>query len=191
MIFVLGESDINCLLANINYYQRHPERRLPDVSSFQNLLDRFVETGNVEYKKSERIKRVVNEENEFPMVLATVENTHVSQRGMTLLVGISRRSMGRILKTNKLQAYHIQMHQELSDDDFQKRLQFCDWARGKMQVDVYFFNNVLFTDEATFHKNGFVSRHNFTIIHIYIAFYLKKCTWSFDSSCMFENDFQL
>lgn len=161
MTFVLGESDRNCFLANRIYKQRYPERRIPDVRSFQNLLDRFVETGNVEYKKkNERIKRVVNEENEFSVVLATVENPHISQREVSSLAGISRRSVGRILKTNKFHAYHIQMHQELSDDDFQKRLQFCNWARDKMQ-DVTFFSNVLFTDEATFHKNGFVNRHNF------------------------------
>lgn len=161
MIFVLGESERNCLLANRIYHQRYPERRLPKVDSFQKLLDRFVETGNVQYEKRERIKNVVNEENELSVVLATTEDPHISQRKVCSLVGISRRSVGRILKKNKFHAYHIQMHQELSDDDFLKRLQFCNWARGKMQEDATFFNNVLFTDEATFHKNGFVNRHNF------------------------------
>ena len=52
------------------------------------------------------------------------------------------------------------MHHKLSDYKFQRRLQFHNWARDKMQ-DVTFFNNVLFTDEATFHKNGFVNRHIF------------------------------
>ena len=65
MTFGLGESDINCLLANRIYKQRYSERKIPDISRFQHLLDKSVDTVNVEYKKSERIKCVVNEDISF------------------------------------------------------------------------------------------------------------------------------
>lgn len=161
MIFVLGVSEKNCLLATRVYHQRYPERRCPDVKSFQNLLERFLDTGNVQYRKKERRKNVINEENEFSVMMAVVEDPHISQREVCSSLGISRRSVGRILKKNKFHAYHIQWHQELSNEDFQKRLEFSNWAIGKMQEEANFFNEVLFTDEATFHRNGFVNRHNF------------------------------
>ena len=38
---------------------------------------------------------------------------------------------------------------------------FCEWAQQQIFQDRNFFNNVLFVDEATFHKNRFINRHNF------------------------------
>lgn len=57
--------------------------------------------------------------------------------------------------------YHVQLHQELHEDDYNKRVEFCRWAQEQIQNNAYFFEYVLFGDEATFHKNGNVNRHNF------------------------------
>lgn len=74
MIFILGESDRNCLLASKIYAIRYPERRHPREESFRNVLNRFIETGNVKYNKQDRIKTVTNEENELSVLLAVTEN---------------------------------------------------------------------------------------------------------------------
>jgi Helix-turn-helix domain (DUF4817) len=63
MIFILGESDRNCLLASRIYSQRYPDRRHPDERSFRKVLTRFIETGCINYSKHERIKPATNEEN--------------------------------------------------------------------------------------------------------------------------------
>lgn len=47
------------------------------------------------------------------------------------------------------------------DQDFQRRIEFCEWAQGKIIQDRDFSNLVLFGDEATFHRNGCINRHNF------------------------------
>lgn len=161
MIFVLGETARNCLLASRLYGVRYPERRHPKEISFRKLLDRFTETGSVNYKKQERTKRVTNEENELSVLLTVTEHPHISQKGIAQATDINEISVQRILKKNHSHAYHIQLHQELSDADFELRSEFCDWARLKIQEDPTFFQYVLFTDEATFHKNGSVNRHNF------------------------------
>ena len=53
------------------------------------------------------------------------------------------------------------MHQELTENDFARRLTFCQWAQNRVRENQSFFKFVLFTDESTFHRNGFVNRHNF------------------------------
>ena len=57
--------------------------------------------------------------------------------------------------------YHIQLLQELLPEDYRRRLEFCRWAQNKIIEQRNFANIILFGDEATFHKNGNVNRHNF------------------------------
>lgn len=161
MIFVLGESEKNCMLASRIYAAQYPERRHPEEKSFRRLLERFVETGSVAYKKEERTKPVTNEENELAVLLTVTEDPRTTQNNIAKAIDISERSVQRILKKHRFHAFHIQLHQALSDADFENRLQFCIWARTKIQNDPMFFNYVLFSDEATFHNSGCVNRHNF------------------------------
>lgn len=77
------------------------------------------------------------------------------------VVEISQTSIRRLLKRNKFHAYHIQLHQALSEDDFQQRVAFCEWAGDKIQENPNFFQLVLFSDEATFHSSGFINTHNY------------------------------
>lgn len=161
MIFMLGQCHRNCLLASRSYAVEYPERRHPHESSFRRLLNRFVETGDVKYKKEERIKSATNEDKELEALLHATENPHTSQRELGVACSISERSVQRILKKNKYHAYHIQMHQALTDSDFENRLNFCNWASFQIEQNPTFFEFVLFSDEATFHNSGAVNRHNF------------------------------
>ncbi|ERL96108.1 hypothetical protein D910_01051, partial [Dendroctonus ponderosae] len=51
--------------------------------------------------------------------------------------------------------------QELYGYDFKNRTEFCMWVLDKVAENKKFFENVLFSDECTFHNNGLVNRHNF------------------------------
>lgn len=113
------------------------------------------------YKPPKLPKRAIQEDNQLSVILAVTENPNTSQENIGDLVGISKRSVGRILKHYHYHPYKIQLHQELKDTDFEKRLRFCNWADSKLRHDPAFFDKVLFCDEASFHKNGFVNRHNF------------------------------
>lgn len=161
MIFILGESQKNCFLASRIYAERYPERRHPDKRSLQNLMERFSQTGKVEYPKPVRDKPVRTEEKELDVMLQVVENPSVSQENVADALNVSKSTVQRVLKQNRFHAYHIQFHQELFEEDFQKRVEFCNWAQAKIRLNLDFFDKVLFSDEATFHKNGFVNRHNF------------------------------
>lgn len=162
MILSIGECHENCLLASRVYAQRYPGRNHPTKRVFERLLETFRRTGSVAYEKSNRQSSVTgNEENEFQVVGSIIENPHVSQRQISHQTALSRQSIARIIKKHKFHPYHIQLHQQLSDADFNRRLDFCLWALDMLGNNENFFNYVLFTDESTFHSNGLVNRHNF------------------------------
>jgi len=55
------------------------------------------------------------------------------------------------------------MLQQLSDEDHRRRLDFCLQLQDLMSSDDHFLEKVQFSDEATFHVNGAVNRHNVRI----------------------------
>ena len=161
MIYVLGASDKNCLLAVRIYHEKYPDRRQPHRSAFERLRQRFDETGNVQYIKTDRVKPVLNEENELAVHLKVIEDPHIGSRKIATETDIGKTTVLRILDKNKFHPYHIQLFQELYDTDYERRLTFCNWAQQQIQREPRFFDYLLFTDEATFNKNGNVNRHNF------------------------------
>ena len=56
--------------------------------------------------------------------------------------------------------YRMSLHQDLYDNDFLKRVNFCNSIRRKMRTDVSFFSHMLLSDEANFANTGNVNRHN-------------------------------
>lgn len=162
MILVIGQCEENCLLASRVYAQRYPNRRHPNRRSLEKLLQLFRRTGSVSYLKPDRQKPVTgNEENEYLVMESLVEDPQTSQRKVYKATGISRRSIERIIKKHKFHPYHIQLHQHLFEEDYDRRLNFCLWVLEKFGEDEHFFDYVLFSDESTFHNNGLVNRHNF------------------------------
>lgn len=73
--------------------------------------------------------------------------------------GVSKTSVLRILRSCKFHSYHISLHQELYGQDFDRRLEFCNWFRGWI-ADNHPLENILLSDEATFTNHGHVNRHN-------------------------------
>lgn len=161
MVFLLGECFKNCFLASRMYAERYPHRRHPNVHVFERVRERFERTGSINHERKERAKRTLIEENEFQVLASVVEDPHTSTRVISRQVDISHTSVARILRKHKFHPYHLQLLQELDNTDFANRLTFCQWSLNKIQQERLFFEYVLFTDEATFHKNGHVNRHNF------------------------------
>jgi hypothetical protein len=63
----------------------------------------------------------------------------------------------------KLHAYKVQIIQKLKPDDRPKREKFSNDILNLIDEDNDFLQRVCFSDEATFHVNGTVNRHNFHI----------------------------
>lgn len=50
--------------------------------------------------------------------------------------------------------------QELNEDDFDRRLQFCEVFSKQLILKTNLLYNICFSDECTFMLNGAVNRHN-------------------------------
>lgn len=65
----------------------------------------------------------------------------------------SRHSVGKVLKSEKYHPYKIKLLQELSDDNFDRRLEFYELI-DIYNVDEHFSSNVVFCNEVTFCYNA-------------------------------------
>ncbi|KAJ8914692.1 hypothetical protein NQ315_017391 [Exocentrus adspersus] len=115
----------NCFLAARIYAQKYPNGSHPDVRSLHNLKERFERTGSVSYEKKSRTPTVLNEENQLAISLAVVENPQVSVRVLSNNLNIKKSSISKCLQKNKFHPYHVQLHQALLENDFEKTIHFC------------------------------------------------------------------
>ncbi|KAL3283544.1 hypothetical protein HHI36_006683 [Cryptolaemus montrouzieri] len=79
MISILGECDRNSLLASRVYAERFPNARC-----FKKLLIRFIETGNITYKKHDKPKTATTEDNQLSVMLTVTEDPYKSQRDFSV-----------------------------------------------------------------------------------------------------------
>ncbi|CAF3819549.1 unnamed protein product [Rotaria sp. Silwood1] len=84
----------------------------------------------------------------------------MSQRRASLELGISHRSLQRLMQDLNLKPYKPRLLQALNEDDPDRRLKFCEWILNSTQEDPTLLGRILWMDEATFQINGRVNRHN-------------------------------
>ena len=65
-----------------------------------------------------------------------------------------------VFKNRKLHPYKVQLIHELSEDNPDRRLEYCESFMRHCDDNPNFLNSVVFSDEATFYLNGTVNRHN-------------------------------
>lgn len=54
----------------------------------------------------------------------------------------------------------MRLLQKLSEDDPDRRVQFCEWALSEVESDTDFATGILFSDEASFYVSGELNRQN-------------------------------
>jgi transposase len=139
----------------------YPNRPPIQKSTVLRTVQRFTESGSVKDRpRPGRPKSATNEEMALETLQCFVENPHTSIRKSAQYVGVSIGSIHKILKDNKFHPFKIQLHQELNEDDPDRRLQYCEIVMNKCIHNEDFPKLVLFSDEASFCLNGSVNRHN-------------------------------
>jgi len=66
----------------------------------------------------------------------------------------------RILKKEKFHPYKIFPSHGLRPGDNVRRIEYCEWLRGRIEENIDFLNNIIWTDECTFSTNGMFNRNN-------------------------------
>ncbi|KAG2458980.1 TXND3 protein, partial [Polypterus senegalus] len=106
------------------------------------------------------MKTVTNEETSVAVLASFSKSPQRSTRRMSLESGISRTSLRRILATHKWHPYKLQLLQHLNEDDPDRRTEFAEWAKQKLEQDPQFTQKILFSDEANVYVNGEVHKQN-------------------------------
>ena len=84
--------------------------------------------------------------NEHKLILLLMDpNTNV--RKVAQKTNICVGSVHKALKINKFFPYKMQIYQQLCEDDFDRRIQFCEDMSQKITEDPNLLKNICFTDE--------------------------------------------
>jgi len=158
-LMILGEAQQNFSAAARLYAQRFPERTAWSRKVFKRLANRTRTKGKLlpTHNKNAQIRRPVRQEKSEGILAAVLVDPHVSTRQLERESGVSRSTIGRILKENSFHPYHVELHQELLDGDLEKRRIFCQWY---LQTEEVSDDKKLWTDECTFKNTGEVNSHN-------------------------------
>lgn len=161
ILLILGECRRNYRAAARVYRARFPNRiHHPNDVEIARIEHRERQ-GPRRPRQRRRIMTINRNDPRVLVVLAMVNlDPHISTRQIQEQSGIPRETARRILKVHRFHPYHITLHQELMPRDFERRLEFCHWARESLQNDPNFFRYVMFSDEATFQNTGELNRHN-------------------------------
>lgn len=127
---------------------------------FSRLVATLQETGSFNPRQRNRRSTRTDEAAEVTVLASVAMNPHVSTRQLEHEIGIPKTSVHRILTRHRFHPYHVHLHQELHGNDFQNRVQFCQWAQQQILANPNFFSNVLFTDECSFSNKGQVNTRN-------------------------------
>ena len=139
-------------------------RNFPSKSTIVRSVTKFREHGTVVDLCSKdtgetysgRKKSARTEENIAAVRNSVGRSPKKSVRRCSQELGMTRESLRRVLTSDlHLYAYKIQIKQQLTDADREKRITMCEWFCNVVENDENFLENVWFSDEAHF----LLSRH--------------------------------
>lgn len=138
-----------------------PDRPPISKSTVCRTVQRFLDTGNVKDRpRSGRPLSATDENTSIEVLQSFIEEPHTSTRTAAINHGISHFSVLKVLKQNHYHPYKVRLVQELSEDDFDRRVEFCETMMDRYVQEPNFLAKIVFSDEATFTLHGDVSRHN-------------------------------
>lgn len=158
MIFIYGEQGRCARRTAEVFNNRNPNCNV----SHRYILDvvaKFNETGSVGNKKRAN-RRVLNEDAQVEILGTFVAEPTNSLRTVARLTGMSHETVRRALQLHKYHPYKMQILQELHEDDFDRRIEFCEIMSNLINTRAIVVSNICFSDECTFFLNGHVNRQN-------------------------------
>lgn len=140
------------------HYNIRNAKHAPSIQTIQKWVQKFEATGSTLNEPHSGRTRTTREPVNVERVRESIrEQPRLSTRKRASVLNLPRTSLNRILhKDLHLHPYKIQIVQALKPSDHAQRLKFADEMLEKFSS----FNNILFSDEAHFHLNGYVNRQN-------------------------------
>lgn len=155
MIFMYGYCNGNAKRAAEEYSIRYPTRKHPDARTFYRAYQCLREKGCFP-GMCVTAERVVAENADRQIVQMARQSPTISTRRIATRLNISHSRAWRTLNKEGFHPYHLQKTQHLKPEDYEKRIEFCQWINEHQQLSKY----ILYTDEATFTRHGTSNVHN-------------------------------
>uniref|UniRef100_A0A1B6KCB5 DUF4817 domain-containing protein n=1 Tax=Graphocephala atropunctata TaxID=36148 RepID=A0A1B6KCB5_9HEMI len=138
-----------------------PDRAPISKSTAQYTVARFVDTGSVKDRaRSGRPSTVTDEDGSLDILQSFIENPNESVTSAAQSHGLGGESVRKLLKMSGFKVYRVTLLQELSEDDFDRRMEFSEIMMNKIDQNKILLDGIVFSDESTFMWNGHVNRHN-------------------------------
>lgn len=103
----------------------------------------------------------MNDDTSFAVVVEFVENPLQSVCVVSAKCDLPTTSVHRVMKAKKFHPYKSSKQHEITGEDPEKRLCFCEKVGELMTVDPNFLRHVCFTDESTFTLKGYDNNQNY------------------------------
>jgi hypothetical protein len=141
------------------FRQKFPN--LPPITqgTISKIERQFREHGHVRGMKKEAAN-TINDDTKLDIMLEFEENPHTSSRKAASIFNVGQTSIIRTLKENKMHPYKMTPTQELMEDDFDRRVHFCEEIMTMLDDNVIQLEHVMFSDECTFTVTGHANRQN-------------------------------
>ncbi|CAH2095684.1 unnamed protein product [Euphydryas editha] len=160
MHFIYGQCGGNASEAAELYRARFPNARHPDYRIFVRVHNAYKE-GRIPGTGVGGTSGGRPRQHDDDIVLAEVEaDPTTSVRKISSRIGISTRTVNRILKREKLHPFHYKRVQSLLPRDYPLRLAFCRRMLRKIRNEPNFFDKILWSDESSCKKDGYFNMHN-------------------------------
>ena len=128
------------------FNERFPDR--PICRKYlRELVNKFTTTGTVQDKKRPGHKSIL-EEKQVQIIGEIIENPQHSTPTVADICEVSTSTGWRVL--NKFHPYKIQMVHQLTEDDPDRRVQFCEIMAERVERQPTYVRNICFSDECTF-----------------------------------------
>ncbi|KAJ8956955.1 hypothetical protein NQ318_014375 [Aromia moschata] len=109
----------------------------------------FREHGHVRQLKKNPPNKL-SDDQRLDVMLMLEENPHMSSRQTASALNISHSSILRVLTENEMHPHKLVPTNELAEDDFDRRILFCEQMMQMIDDNTLQIENVLFSDESTF-----------------------------------------
>lgn len=157
-----GDSVIGAQRAFRRQFHLNARASVPTANAITLWAKNFESTGNVLQKRGGSEKTSRTPENIERVRVALTRSPRKSARRHSLELGLSNRTLRRILKNDlKFHPYKMQIVQHLKPQDYNNRVRFCEQMLNVIEQDEDRIHNLWMSDEAHFHLSGFVNKQNF------------------------------
>ena len=162
MHLIYGAAGYSVQIAKKMYREKFPNRHHPSRQVFISFSRRMRETGSLQPRNegpgNMRTTRTPDFEEEVLERVAADPTT--STRRIARAMGAAQSSVWRVLHEQQLHPYHPQRVHALLLTDFAPRVALCQWLLQQWIDRPDYLQFVLFTDEASFTRDGISNSRN-------------------------------